>query len=132
MTLIHTGPTRRRLLQAAAASGLGLIAAPALPRYAGAQSWRAGDPFSLGVASGAPRRDGFVLWTRLAPEPLHGGGMPRAPVAVEWQVATDDRMRNLVRRGRCLPLPERPTIAMLSPGATFRITPLKAAPLPLS
>ena len=36
-------------------------------------------PFSLGVASGAPRPTGVVLWTRLAPDPLNGGGLgPRA------------------------------------------------------
>jgi alkaline phosphatase D len=104
MTLIHTGPTRRRLLQAAAASGLGLIAAPALPRYAGAQSWRAGDPFSLGVASGAPRRDGFVLWTRLAPEPLSSnpqtpGGLRGGDVTVGYEIATDPALRDIVRRG---------------------------------
>ena len=62
--------TRRRLLAGAAASGLVAVSAPALLRHAAAQAWRAGDPFSLGVASGAPRSDGFVLWTRLAPEPL--------------------------------------------------------------
>jgi alkaline phosphatase D len=28
------------------------------------------DPFALGVASGEPAPDGFVIWTRLAPEPL--------------------------------------------------------------
>ena len=33
-------------------------------------------PFSLGVASGDPLADGVVLWTRLAPDPLEGGGMP--------------------------------------------------------
>ncbi len=33
-------------------------------------------PFSLGVASGDPLPDGVVLWTRLAPDPLNGGGMP--------------------------------------------------------
>ena len=27
--------------------------------------------FSLGVASGDPLPDGIVLWTRLAPDPLH-------------------------------------------------------------
>jgi len=27
-------------------------------------------PFSLGVASGDPAPDGFVLWTRPAPDPL--------------------------------------------------------------
>ncbi|MGO9701978.1 MAG: hypothetical protein ACLPX7_22245, partial [Xanthobacteraceae bacterium] len=59
-------PTRRRLLTGAAGVGLALIAAPALLRHAAAQSWRAGDPFSLGVAAGGPRPDGFVLWTRLA------------------------------------------------------------------
>lgn len=29
-----------------------------------------GYPFTLGVASGEPTEDGFVLWTRLAPVPL--------------------------------------------------------------
>ena len=27
-------------------------------------------PFQLGVAAGDPAPDGFVIWTRLAPEPL--------------------------------------------------------------
>ncbi len=48
------------------------------------------DPFTLGVASGDPAPDGFVLWTRLAPDPLNGGGMPPDPVSVTWEVATDD------------------------------------------
>src|SRR5258708_4870588 len=42
----------------------------------------AGYPFTLGVASGDPWPDGVVLWTRLAPQPLQGGGMPPWPVAV--------------------------------------------------
>ena len=46
--------------------GGGLFARPRFDAY----------PFSLGVASGDPSADGFVLWTRLAPDPLHGGGMP--------------------------------------------------------
>jgi alkaline phosphatase D len=50
------------------------------------------DPFSLGVASGDPTPDGVVLWTRLAPDPLNGGGMPARPVPVRWQIATDERM----------------------------------------
>ena len=44
-------------------------------------------PFTLGVASGDPLPDGVVLWTRLAPEPLEGGGMPMANVEVGWEVA---------------------------------------------
>ena len=31
-------------------------------------------PFSLGVASGDPEPDGVVIWTRLAPDTLGGGG----------------------------------------------------------
>ncbi len=34
-------------------------------------------PFTLGVGSGDPSPDGVVLWTRLALDPLNGGGMPR-------------------------------------------------------
>ena len=34
-------------------------------------------PFTLGVCSGDPAPDGVVLWTRLAIDPLNGGGMPR-------------------------------------------------------
>ncbi|HAQ36853.1 MAG TPA: alkaline phosphatase, partial [Alphaproteobacteria bacterium] len=47
-----------------------------------------GDPFSLGVASGDPTPDGFVLWTRLAPLPLEPlGGLGEQPVAVTLEVA---------------------------------------------
>jgi alkaline phosphatase D len=57
------------------------------------------DPFTLGVASGEPRHDSVVLWTRLAPDPLTpGAGLPAA-VDVEWELATDQRMQRVVRRG---------------------------------
>jgi len=97
-------PTRRSLLKGAAGAGLALIAAPVLLRHARAQSWQSGDPFSLGVASGAPRADGFVLWTRLAPEPLSidpatPGGMRDGDVTVGYEIATDAAMHNVVRRG---------------------------------
>lgn len=96
--------TRRRLLTGAAGASLALIAAPALLRPAAAQSWRAGNPFSLGVASGALRPDGFVLWTRLAPEPLCSdpatpGGMSGGDVLINYEIAVDDAMREVVRRG---------------------------------
>jgi alkaline phosphatase D len=59
------------------------------------------DPFSLGVASGYPTAESVVLWTRLAPAPLEpGGGIPPdAIVPVDWELATDDRMRNVVQKG---------------------------------
>jgi alkaline phosphatase D len=54
----------------------------------------------LGVASGDPDDESVVLWTRLAPDPLGlGGGMTVAPRSVEWEVAEDDGMRRVVRRG---------------------------------
>ncbi|MGH8929404.1 MAG: alkaline phosphatase D family protein [Egibacteraceae bacterium] len=61
---------------------------------------RAGYPFTLGVASGEPTSDGVVLWTRLAPEPLEpGGGMPAGDAPVEWEVATDEAMAQIVGTG---------------------------------
>jgi alkaline phosphatase D len=56
-------------------------------------------PFKLGIASGDPAPDGVVLWTRLAPDPLNGGGMPPEDVRVRWQVATDEAMSKVVRKG---------------------------------
>jgi alkaline phosphatase D len=68
------------------------------PRPAGGVALE-GPAFTLGVASGDPRPDRVVLWTRLAPFPLEGGGMPDAPVEVAWDVATDDGFRDVVRKG---------------------------------
>lgn len=91
----------RRFLLRAMTAGIGLAALPALAdpvfrRY----------PFSLGVASGDPRPDGVVLWTRIAPEPLEGGGMPMQPVEVAWELASDDRFRTVVRKGTETARPE--------------------------
>jgi len=64
-------------------------------------------PFQLGVASGEPAPDGFVIWTRLAPEPFAiGHGMPAANVKVSWEVASDENMREIVARGEALARPE--------------------------
>ncbi|MBD2097528.1 alkaline phosphatase [Trichocoleus sp. FACHB-591] len=63
-------------------------------------------PFSLGVASGDPLPTSVVLWTRLAPDPLNGGGMIPNPVPIQWQVATDATMRQVVQRGTAMATPE--------------------------
>lgn len=63
-------------------------------------------PFTLGVCSGDPTPDGVVLWTRLAVDPLNGGGMPQTPVTVHWSVATDDRLTHVVRSGTAIAAPE--------------------------
>ncbi len=57
------------------------------------------DPFTLGVASGDPLPDSVVLWTRLAPDPANGGGMPPGDVAVAWQAATDAAFTDIVAQG---------------------------------
>ena len=64
-------------------------------------------PFTLGVASGSPSSDGVVLWTRLAPDPLHGGGVDPVTIAVQWQVATDERFTSVVASGTIDALPGR-------------------------
>jgi alkaline phosphatase D len=58
-----------------------------------------GYPFTLGVASGEPLPAGVVLWTRLAPEPLNGGGMAPEPVVVGWEVAEDEAFGRVAQRG---------------------------------
>ena len=63
-------------------------------------------PFTLGVASGDPGPDGFVLWTRLAPDPLNSGGMPPVAVDVTWEVADDEQMAKIVQRGTVRTVPE--------------------------
>lgn len=78
------------------------LSAWSLPRPVFAQDgprWRA-DPFSLGVASGMPRPDSVVLWTRLAPtgeEPAERDA--RAPCKVQWEVFADEALRRRVAQG---------------------------------
>lgn len=74
-----------------------------------ASPWPAGvgDPFTLGVASGVPRPDSVVLWTRLAPRPHElGGGLPPLPLAVRWELAEDERFSTGLRRGEFIARPE--------------------------
>ncbi|MBB2174649.1 alkaline phosphatase D family protein [Gluconacetobacter johannae] len=64
-------------------------------------------PFQLGIASGDPAPDGFVLWTRLAPSPLQeGGGMALRPVLVDWEVGDDEHFSRVVRNGQAIAHPE--------------------------
>src|SRR5438067_6815998 len=83
---------RRRFLQALAA--LGLLAGARAGAQVNAKPRFSANPFSLGIASGYPQPAGFVLWTRLAPVPLApGGGMAPEVIAVGWEVARDERMK---------------------------------------
>ncbi|MFF9216502.1 alkaline phosphatase D family protein [Streptomyces viridosporus] len=119
-------PDRRRVLTAGAAV-LGAAAAGQLwlPGTARAVEKPLPDGvFSLGVASGDPLADGIVLWTRLAPDPLNGGGMPDRTVPVEWQLATDARFEGIVRRGTARARPAyghsvHVDVRGLRPGTTY-------------
>src|SRR5438045_4196196 len=87
--------SRRELLKIAWHLGAGAVAAPLVTRRALAKPIFDAYPFTLGVASGDPLPDGIVLWTRLAPNPLDGGGMPMADVEVEWEIARDARFQSI-------------------------------------
>src|SRR6185369_15737736 len=89
------GLSRRLFLLQSTALASITYAAPKFQKY----------PFSLGVMSGDPAPDGFVLWTRLAPDPLNNGGMDATAVDVEWTVAEDEAMRRVVKKGKTVAAP---------------------------
>jgi len=101
-----TSVSRRAFLTGGLATGASALAPPVV-RRAGGQPRLPSNLFTLGVASGYPLPAGIALWTRLAPAPLvPGGGMPREAVPVDWEIATDDRMSQVVQRGRTAATPE--------------------------
>src|SRR5215471_2217985 len=92
--------SRRSFVGGAAA----FIGAPALIGCATVPRRWTLDPFTLGVASGSPSPDGFVLWTRLAPEPLSFdpfalAGMRGDAVELAYEIAADPELRTIVARG---------------------------------
>lgn len=58
--------------------------------------------FTLGVASGDPVSDGFVLWTRLAPQPLQEDGGMSDPTRVTWQLSESPTFATLTQSGQSL------------------------------
>ncbi|MFM9013865.1 MAG: PhoD-like phosphatase N-terminal domain-containing protein, partial [Gemmatimonadota bacterium] len=123
--------SRRRFLGSAMAgagvagslSALGLPRALARPRVRPALFSR--DPFTLGVASGYPRADGMVLWTRLAPEPFApNGGAGLDDLELRWEIAEDESFTRGLRTGRTVaPADEAHTVhlevAGLRPGRAY-------------
>ncbi|EZP56688.1 PhoD-like phosphatase family protein [Sphingomonas sp. RIT328] len=109
---------RRTMIGAAAA----MIGAPAILR---AQQLFTAYPFRLGIAAGDPAADGFVIWTRLAPDPLaEHGGMPMQPVEVSGRSRPIRALRRwspAARRSRVLNSPIRSMSRSL---ACFPIAPI--------
>jgi alkaline phosphatase D len=101
---------RRGLLRLAAAASAGMlggllpgcsVSAPQLL----AQT-KGANPFALGVASGSPQATSVVLWTRLALAAGSTGQIPKAAVAVTWEIAEDERFATGVVRGMAQAVPE--------------------------
>ncbi|GFZ67095.1 alkaline phosphatase D [Pseudomonas amygdali pv. eriobotryae] len=94
-------PDRRRIITGVAGATLLSILSP-FARSAGVDY-----PFTLGVASGDPLPDGFVIWTRLAPQVMTatGDGGLKKPVEVRWKIASDAAMTRVVRTGQATAQP---------------------------
>ena len=89
---------RRGVIIGIGASAVGSFGCAIGGRASFAQAPFRAYPFTLGIASGDPAPDGFVIWTRLAPLPFVGGGMPNQVVDVGYEVAEDDLFRRVVRK----------------------------------
>jgi alkaline phosphatase D len=101
--------SRRTLLVTGAAAGLSTAMYTAASANTNGGPLRS-DPFTLGIASGDPDHQGFVLWTRLAVTPLAEdglGGMPDRVIPVQWQVAADENFKHIVAAGAEPARPER-------------------------
>lgn len=81
------------------------------------------DPFTLGVASGDPDTQSVVLWTRLAPLALEGGGMPADDVPVQWEVSATADFATIAVSGQEIATTDSGhsvhAIATLAPGSWF-------------
>jgi alkaline phosphatase D len=100
-------PRRRAFLNfwAAGAAAAGFAAPFRGDARAQTPRW-VNDPFSLGVASGDPTADGFVLWTRLAPEPLDPEYKIDGPVEVQVEIAEDEAFKVIARRETVIARPD--------------------------
>jgi alkaline phosphatase D len=80
-----------------------IAAAGMLPSVGAAppREWRE-NPFSLGVASGSPMGDGFVIWTRLMGSEVD----PMRSVEVQWEVFEEGHPDKPVAEGATLAPPE--------------------------
>lgn len=88
--------SRRTFNRMAAAAG----ALTVLPFGTASSQVRFGSPpFQLGVASGDPSADGFVIWTRLAPEPFDTSYLGQTIFEVSWEVAEDSGFSRIAKQG---------------------------------
>ena len=97
--------TRRTFQRQLQAGALALALAPwqrALTQPADqARTWK-NNPFSLGVASGRPRPDAVLLWTRLlvSDEDRRLSAQTEEGLKVEWKVFADEALRRPLFKGQ--------------------------------
>jgi alkaline phosphatase D len=126
--------SRREFNHLAAAAG-----AVALVPFAGAGAKVRfpNSPFQLGVASGDPAPDGFVIWTRLAPEPLDTGYLGQTIFEVAWEVSEDAGFARIAKQGTAWARPHlahsvHVEVGGLAPGREyfyrFRLSRYESAP----
>jgi alkaline phosphatase D len=108
MTKFFQPTSRRAFLRSASLLGLAALTQPLIaePKWLTSKPRFLSYPFTLGVASGDPLPTGFVIWTRLAPNPLDATATGDEPVPVSYEVAEDIRFQRLVARGGALAHPE--------------------------
>lgn len=100
-------PSRRQLMQRALAVAATSIAGAYLGSCTSIPSSARkilSQPFALGVSSGDPVSDGFIIWTRVTPRGafLEGTG---ESFDVIWEVSSDEGMRTVVQSGLVQSLP---------------------------
>ncbi|TWS99614.1 alkaline phosphatase [Reyranella sp. CPCC 100927] len=81
---------------AAASAGGRVLAQPRFDR----------NPFGLGVASGDPAPDGFVIWTRVMADPLSLAPLAADAYPLIYQIADDPDFKRIVRSAEVLALPQ--------------------------
>jgi len=82
-------------------------------------------PFQYGVAAGDPLPNGFIIWTRVTPDPsaTPGSGLG-APTSVDWVVANDPGLSDVVATGTVVTNPAtdhtvKVDVPGLAPGARY-------------
>jgi alkaline phosphatase D len=93
---------RRQVLRAlASAASVTTLAAFSHTAWSKARGPRLrSNPFVLSIASGFPTATTVVLWTKLLPEPQQpDGGLPTGDITLRYDIASDERMRHVLRRG---------------------------------
>lgn len=97
--------TRREIVRSGA--WLGLTYPFASSRLLLAAPSFTANPFSSGIASGDPLMDGVVLWTRLMGDPARESAWQRERVEVGYEVAEDEAMTRIVKRGKAVADPDQ-------------------------